>query len=514
MTQKPVSILVAALGGEGGGVLGDWIIDAATALDFPVQSTSVPGVAQRTGATNYYLEVFPVARAALGGKMPVLSLTPGPGDVDIVAASELVEAGRVMQNGHADPARTVLVFSTHREYAVAEKAGMGDGRYDPARVFDAARELGREVIAFDMREIAWQQGTIINTVLFGAMAGSGCLPFPREVCEAAIRRSGKAVEASLRGFDAGYSRAAARMAATAPAARVQPASGQGAPAVAAAVGELPPALRAIAAEGHAQLCDYQDAAYAARYLERLQRLCHAGGRSESVAATAQEVARHLALWMGYEDVVRVAELKTRRARIGQLRAEVGAKPGEPVRVTEFLKPRLEEICAVLPARFGHWLERRLAGTRLAAGVALRLRTDTVTGFALLALLRRLKPLRPRSLRFGQEQQAIERWLAAVERALPHSPALALEIAHCGRLIKGYGDTAARGQRSIGLILDRVEQGGDDPALAQRVAAAREAALADPEGRALAAALDMPAPPPRAVPVRIVRRPSIDELVSS
>ncbi|AYH43826.1 indolepyruvate oxidoreductase subunit beta family protein [Azoarcus sp. DN11] len=500
MTHRPVSILIAALGGEGGGVLADWIIDVATELDFPVQSTSVPGVAQRTGATNYYLEVFPFARAELGGQVPVLSLTPGPGDVDIVAASELVEAGRVMQSGFSDPARTVLVFSTHREFAVSEKIGMGDGRYDPNRVFDAARRLAREVIAFDMREIAWQQGTIINTVLFGAMVGSGCLPFPREACEAAIRRSGKAVDASLRGFEAGFSRARARMTAAV--------TDDGSLRVAAdraPVADLPPAVRAVAAEGYAQVRDYQDAAYAERYLQRLRSVCLKAGDAEEIGA---EAARHLALWMTYEDVVRVAELKTRRSRITRVRAEVGARPGEPVRVTEFLKPRLEEICAVLPAGLAQPIARMLKGSRLAEGMTLRLRTDTVSGFALLALLRCLKPLRPRSLRFVQEQRAIEEWLAAIERAVPRSPSLALEIARCGRLIKGYGDTAERGQRSLRLILELVEQGSDDlEGLAGRVGAARTAALADPEGRALAGALGLSRPEPKPQPIRIFSRTS-------
>ncbi|BAL24199.1 indolepyruvate oxidoreductase subunit beta family protein [Azoarcus sp. KH32C] len=496
--MKPVSILIAALGGEGGGVLADWIIDVATELDFPVQSTSVPGVAQRTGATNYYLEVFPVARKALGGQVPVLSLTPGPGDVDIVAASELIEAGRVMQSGYSDPARTVLVFSTHREFAVSEKIGMGDERYDPSHVFDAARRLARELIAFDMREIAWQQGTIINTVLFGAMVGSGCLPFPRDACEAAIRRSGKAVEASLRGFEAGFSRAHARMAAAAPAHEPLRTAADLAP-----VSDLPPAVRRVAAEGYSQVLDYQDADYAALYLRRLRALCRKGGDADEVGA---EAARHLATWMTYEDIVRVAELKTRRSRINRFRTEVGARSGEPVRVTEFLKPRLEEICAVLPARLARALERTLGHSRLAAGLRLRLRTDTVSGFSLLALLRCLKPLRPRSLRFAQEQRLIERWLSAVERALPQTPSLALELARCGRLIKGYGDTATRGQRSMQLILEQAEHDSSDPErLAGRVAQARGAALADPEGRALARALGIPEPRPAATPVRIVRR---------
>src|SRR5262249_32902831 len=60
---RPISILIAALGGEGGGVLTDWIVAAAAELGFPVQSTSIPGVAQRTGATTYYIEIVPVAGA-------------------------------------------------------------------------------------------------------------------------------------------------------------------------------------------------------------------------------------------------------------------------------------------------------------------------------------------------------------------------------------------------------------------------------------------------------------------
>ena len=50
--QRPLTVLIAALGGEGGGVLADWIVQSALAEDYPVQATSVPGVAQRSGATT------------------------------------------------------------------------------------------------------------------------------------------------------------------------------------------------------------------------------------------------------------------------------------------------------------------------------------------------------------------------------------------------------------------------------------------------------------------------------
>ena len=203
LPERSITILIAALGGEGGGVMADWLIDASARCGFASQSTSIPGVAQRTGATTYYLEIYPATAAQLNGRQPVFSLTPSPGNVDIMVASELIEAGRAMQNGYVSPERTTLVASTHRIYATIEKMQMADGRFDSARVIDAGKQLAKQAILFDMRKLAQDSGTVINAVLFGAMAGSGVLPLTREACEQAIRGGGRGAEASLRGFAAG-----------------------------------------------------------------------------------------------------------------------------------------------------------------------------------------------------------------------------------------------------------------------------------------------------------------------
>jgi indolepyruvate ferredoxin oxidoreductase beta subunit len=121
---RPITLLIAALGGEGGGVLTDWIVTAASQAGLPVQSTSIPGVAQRTGATTYYIEIVPVPRRELGGNRPVLALAPGVGDVDIVIASELMEAGRAIAAGFVTPDRTLLIASTARSFLVTEKMAM------------------------------------------------------------------------------------------------------------------------------------------------------------------------------------------------------------------------------------------------------------------------------------------------------------------------------------------------------------------------------------------------------
>ena len=201
--QRPLTLLIAALGGEGGGVLTGWIVDAAAAQDFPVQSTSIPGVAQRTGATTYYIEMMAARGSELGDKRPVLSLVPGAGDIDVMVASELLEAGRAIAGGFVTPERTTLIASTHRILAMTEKMAGGDGQFDMGRLLKAVEEHAQSHALLDMEETARQSGSVISAVMLGAIAGSGRLPIPVEAFEAAIRAEGKAVEANLRGFAAG-----------------------------------------------------------------------------------------------------------------------------------------------------------------------------------------------------------------------------------------------------------------------------------------------------------------------
>ena len=472
--ERPITILIAALGGEGGGVMADWLIDASAHCGYPSQSTSIPGVAQRTGATTYYLEIFPAQESQLDGRSPVLSLTPSPGNVDIMVASELVEAGRAMLNGYVSPERTTLVASTHRIYATVEKMQMADGRFDSERVIEAGKQLARRAVLFDMRKLAQESGTVINAVLFGAMAGSGVLPLPREACEQAIRRSGRGADASLRGFAAGFDIAAGSRAtpeAPAPQKRARE-------------------LREVIDLGVSRLRDYQGEAYANLFLERMKSF------QDGDAKLAAETARQLALWMSYEDIVRVADLKTRASRFERVRKEVGAKDGEPVVVIDFLKPGVEEFASLLP----HFMGKKLLSWAVANGkldaynVGLHIRTSGIPGYLMVRSLAWLKPWRPHSHRYQEEQKLIERWLARVRDAAARSTPLALEIAECARLIKGYGETHRRGKANFLAILDALvdNPATPDPAgQASSIRKAREAALADPEGKALGGALGKP-----------------------
>jgi indolepyruvate ferredoxin oxidoreductase beta subunit len=328
-------------------------------------------------------------------------------------------------------------------------------------------------VLFDMRKLAQESGTVINAVLFGAICGSGVLPLSREACEQAIRHGGRGAEASLRGFAAGYEIAT----------RQRPAPAEPVPAKRAT------GLQEILELGKARLLDYQGPKYAALYERRLKPF-------EGKPELAAEVARHLALWMAYEDIIRVADLKTRASRFERVRREVGAKEGEPVIVIDYLKPGVEEFASLLPHYFGKrlmaWAERR--GKLDAYNVGMHIKTSGVFGYLLVRSLAWLRPLRPLSYRYREEQALIDRWLAFVADAAERDAALAREVAECARLIKGYGETHRRGKTNFLAILDALVENPPTSDVREQAAAirkAREAALADPEGQALGKALGKP-----------------------
>jgi indolepyruvate ferredoxin oxidoreductase beta subunit len=487
---RPVNIAVFALGGEGGGVLADWIVDVAEHAGYLAQATSVPGVAQRTGATVYYVELFSRSAAEAAGRDPVLALMPVPGDVDVVIASELMEAGRAVERGLVTPERTTLIASTHRVYSIDERIALADRRADPAALQEACRMAAKRLVAFDMEALAEAAGSVISAVLMGALAGSGALAFSRAAFEAAIRRHGVGLDVNLAAFTAGFEAAAG-------------AAVPGTPAGPRAVDPLPAALQlrleelrspigeeafSLARAGAARLVDYQDADYAREYLERLAPLAGIQWeRGDARRRLAPEVARQLALGMAYEDTIRVAELKIRPDRFASVRGEVRLEEGQILEISEFFHPRTEEIADTLPAAFGSWLlrtpwARRVTDRLTRSGKIVR--STSISGYLLLRVIAALKPLRRRSLRFHMEQESLGQWLDAVRELANRDYELAIEFAKSRSLVKGYGETLVRGRakfQALAAILPRLAGQRNSSATFSGLC---RAALADEDGTAL------------------------------
>ena len=496
-TERPICVAVLAMGGQGGGVLSDWIVQLAESQGWYAQSTSIPGVAQRTGTTLYYVEMLPVK----AGRAPILSLTPAPGEVDIVLATELMEAGRSILRGLVTPDRSTLIASTHRLYSVAEKERPGDAIADPNVVMDATDVAAKRVIAFDMEAVANKNNSVISACMFGALAASGTLPFARDSFEAVIKAGGRGIEPSLNAFRAAHDQAVQTPYAGRPAKIAKPGKrftpmpdSTGHPDLDKLLTRIrlfPAPLHDMLFAGAKRLTDFQDAAYANDYLDRVARI-HLldgaqGGAAKGYALTAA-AAKYVAIAMAYDDVIRVAELKTRSHRYQRVLKENAVGEAQIVYTTEYMHPRLEEVAGTMPAPLGRFMEAhpRLFGWMFRK--PRRVRSGTVRWFLALYVISAFKPIRRTTLRHGREIAHVDHWLALASGYVAKNYDLAVEIIGARRLIKGYSDTHARGLSKFDRVIGAV------PLLVGRQDGAdwmrrlRDAALLDEGGIALDGAL--------------------------
>jgi indolepyruvate ferredoxin oxidoreductase beta subunit len=581
--KRPLSVAILALGGEGGGVLADWIVATAEGAGFHAQTTSVAGVAQRTGATVYYLEMLPPGHDIDGDdarprvrETPVMSIFPTPGEVDVVIASELMESGRAVQRGFTTADRTTLITSTSRVYSIDEKIALSDGRVDDAKLLAGARAASKRLVADDFMALAEDAGSVISSSLLGALAGSEALPFTREAYEEAIKASGRGVEASLAAFAAGYEAARRQAEDEANQAAQAEAAASGAPdpfatdataqptsmdatsdpielsvvpgGTAATLdsntaekdppGAVPGSARARAGEEHKtklerernelagrdpgsmvgpalrdlaeQVRDFpvgsrsmtlhglvrtavfQDKDYAARYLARVKRFADLDQDRDGESELTREAARHIALWMAYQDTIQVAQQKIRRGRMQRIRDEAKVRDNQLMEVREYLHPQIDEIIDTMPTWIGNPLSKSQSFRRLVyitTNKGMVLNTSSVGGYTLLNIMARIRPLRPRTVRFVREQAEIDAWMDRALAIAPTDQELATEIIKLQHGLKGYGSTYEHGSESFALLMKAADELAGTDGAAARLAELHEAALADEDGTKLKAELD-------------------------
>jgi indolepyruvate ferredoxin oxidoreductase beta subunit len=526
MTQ-PISILLCALGGEGGGVLADWLVDVARHAGYPAQATSIPGVAQRTGATTYYLEVFPVPHSQLHGRLPVLGLNPLPGRLDALVSSELLETARQISHGLSSADRTLVISASSRALTTAEKMTMGDGRLPEGPLIDVVATHSFRHHVLDMASLCQQSGTLVSAIMLGAIAGSGLLPFSRAHYETVLSGSSASAKASLRGFDLAYALVKRQLEQAQYVQHVlkpapqAPSSGSLLPSDVAAT--FPPALHPLMGLAYQRLVEYQGPDYALQYVQRLERLLSAetaaAPHTDARPVTA-EATRWLALWMAFDDIIRVADLKSRASRWQRVAQEVKLQKGDVLKVYDHFKPGIPELAALFPQglaqRLMRWDRARVASGKAPWSMPIKVARHALWGMASLRLLASLRVFRPLGSRYALEQELIEEWLSGMVSATRQSPELGLELARCGQLIKGYGSTNERGKDNLLHILRHVYGPTSLIPLHEQAAAVariRQAALQDEAGQALDLALLQHGAPVRPVkerPVLWMKNPRLNK----
>jgi indolepyruvate ferredoxin oxidoreductase beta subunit len=425
-----------------------------------------------------------------------------------VLAAELMEAGRAIQRGIVTPDRTTLIASTHRTLAVSEKIVPGSGITDPAPVLDTARKSAKRFLGADLEKLAVENGSVISASLFGALAAAEVLPFSRESFEATIEAGGRGSAASLNAFRAGYEAtrgAEAEGGRGAPPARAEPkppATVYGpegevkgwAQLVEGISREFPEPARSMLLAGLEKVVDFQDVRYGREYLDRMRLLTkrdrETGGEAQEFRFTV-EAAKYVANAMTYDDVIRVADLKTRASRFRRIEKEMGMGEDQVLRLTEFMHPRIEEVCGTMPDRIGAFImerKRLVAALDRVVDKGRHVRTDTIRWFLVLYLLGGMRRFRRGTLRHRIEREHLEEWLSQVVKALRADYALGVEVLRARRLIKGYSDTHARGESKYDRVLSALPLLTGRPDAAEWLHRLIEAALKDEQGEMLDGAL--------------------------
>ena len=438
---KTISILITALGGEGGGTLMNWILECARSQKLFVQGTSVPGVAQRTGSTSYYIEICD--KNFDNEKEPVLSLFPKPGRVDIVIASELLEAARVLERGYVNPDSPTLITSSSRIFTNLEKSHLSDGRFDQEKILNTCKKMSKNFICLDLNTMASDHSTIVSATMFGALAGSGVLPWKKSICENIFQDNifGKN---SLSGFNFAYEQVKVT-------------------SIDSIINKKNINNESLSSEflniiniGKERCADFQNSKYSELFLSRVEKILSIINKKDpKVLAVAENIVRRLALWMTYEDIPRVAQLKIKPDRFKKIKKEVNIKSNQILLIQDIFKPGINEIAAMLPARIGKWFikNKKIMSHLPFIGKGMKINSLTISGFIILKFLSSFRFIRPFSLRYNEEQKNIDIWINNLILSLNKSISFSEGLADMPQLLKGYGDTWDRGIKKYNKIND-------------------------------------------------------------
>jgi indolepyruvate ferredoxin oxidoreductase beta subunit len=416
-------------------------------------SIGLLGLSQRAGTVTYYCEAVPGQ-----GKAPITSVFATPGDVDLLIGQEFLELGRLVFGGFAAPGCSIIGNST-RYLTTMEKMPAEGGIYDSSVIAKAVEGLAPERhYIVDAQRLVTEAGLPMltsNALLLGAAIASPAFDLPRESFHQAIRDSEVNVKANIAAFDLGYDRVKDG---TLPRMMVEGRAVQdGGELARQRRGRLPDAKRAaydkmltdavsrygeklhmVLAESLYRLIDYQDVAYAEDYLQRLGRM--AGRKGADSPQLLAAYAQHLGNWMTYEDVARVAQLKTRPERFARIQRDFGVTTQRYV-VTDYLVPDMEQILGGLPrplARIVETVGRLFVSDLDKKKFPMRVQTTGAWGHMLMRSIAVLKATRRYSRRYEQEQALLSRWEDVIVKMASKNSRLGILAADAGRLVKGYG----------------------------------------------------------------------------
>ena len=445
---RPFSILVVGVGGTGVVTIGALVTMAAHLEGIAFSTVDQFGMAQKGGAVTSHLRI-----AARSDDLRAIRLNAGAADL-VLGCDSLVASGDLALNV-MHPEHTRVIVNTHEQIT-------GQFARNPDLEFPTDSILGRiraaagtdNVQALDATRIATRllgDAIASNLFLLGYAYQQGLVPVSGTAIERAIELNGVAVEMNREAFRWGR-RAARDLEAVE---RLALRSDEGIEPAA------PKSLDEFIERRAADLAEWQNTGWAARYRDLVERVRAAERKLGAGEALAGSVARYAYKLMAYKDEYEVARLYTD----GAFRERLAAAFEGDLRLTFHLAPpllaRRDPVTGEPRKRaFGPWMR------------------------PVLGLVAKMRFLRGTALDpFGHtaerrmERRFIEEYFETVEELLAGlrtgNLGLAVEIASLPELIRGYGHVKVRhvaeAETERAVLLERWRTGGGGEAAPARAA---------------------------------------------
>ena len=474
-----IKILIPAVGGQGGGVLTEWLVQAFFLEEFDVQGISLPGLSQRGGSTVYYLEAHP--KSSSNDKQIIFAQFPVPGEVDIIFAQEFLELGRALELGYGSDI-TSIVTSTHRIYSTLEKMPIGSGIYSDENLRKLANAFSSELIELNALELSKENGMdelAVNAILLGALSASGAIPLGKESYTAAIQEVGVAVKSNLKAFEVGWGYIHSKRFKDKDQEpetawvkfieeRAHKLDGKDREEYVSRVNDIasqyPVNVREILAEGVFRLQEYQGFKYADKYLGEVKDIYSLDEKVKGGGFKLTEhFAKNLALLMSFEDGIRVADLKIKSDRFKRIKEDMRLRDDQVFKVIDYLKPDAEEIYGLLPY---YVVAPVLSFTRTSLFKKIWRRkkpltfgqtptTTSFSGFLRLWLLTKIRFMRPRSYRYKKEFALIKKYTESIKIYSAYDYKLGCLVSKSAQIVKGYGKVRRRTMDAFYRFIDNI-----------------------------------------------------------
>ncbi len=268
------AILVSGIGGAGVVTVGQTLAVAAHADGYFSSNLDITGLAQKYGAVHSHIKI-----AASPDKMRATRIATDEADA-LIGCDLVVAAGdEALSKLKGDDAVAVTDmtvvptadFSKNPDWQLS-----GDEQLQ--RLSRVLGERARVIAAQDLAERAMGDRVFANMLLVGAAWQQGGIPLSLEAIHHAIDLNGVAVDKNRQAFDLG------RLAYADPDAAARLMGGDTPVELAA---HRAPTLDEIIARRVAELTDYRDAGFAARYSDMVARVRAAGLSDTAVTAVAK-----------------------------------------------------------------------------------------------------------------------------------------------------------------------------------------------------------------------------------